>query len=144
MAMKDGVIIVGAGAVGCSVAYHLARRGIISQIIDREGIASRASGKAWAVWSYPPETFLAWDIDRNLTVSSILADAELQSEIAQRREYAQRMVDLHWIGYHRLPEAVRELEEIGGINVGYRELPFVHGGAHVPAGGGHGSRRGLG
>jgi glycine oxidase len=123
MAMKDGVIIVGAGAAGCSIAYHLARRGIISQIIDREGIASRASGKAWAVWSYPPETFLAWYID--LTLPSILTDAELQSEIAQRQGYAQRMVDLHWIGYHRLPEAVRELEERGGIDVGYRELPFV-------------------
>jgi glycine oxidase len=123
MAMKDGVIIVGAGAAGCSIAYHLARRGIISQIIDREGIASRASGKAWAVWSYPPETFLAWYMD--LTLPSILTDAELQSEIAQRQGYAQRMVDLHWIGYHRLPEAVRELEERGGIDVGYRELPFV-------------------
>jgi len=125
MSIKDGVVIVGAGAAGCSTAYHLARRGITSQIIDREGIASRASGKAWAVWSYPPETFLVWDIDRNLTVSSTLSDAELQSEIAQRQEYAQRMVDLHWIGYHRLPEAVRELEKRGGINVGYRELPFV-------------------
>jgi glycine oxidase len=125
MSMKDGVIIVGAGAIGCSVAYHLARRGISSQIIDREGIASRASGKAWAVWSYPPETFLAWDLDLTESVTSILADAELQSEIAQRQEYAQRMVDLHWIGYHRLPEAIRELEERGEINVGYRELPFV-------------------
>ena len=123
--MKDGVIIVGAGAAGCSVAYHLARRGISSQIIDREGIASRASGKAWAVWSYPPETFLAWDLDLTESVASILADAELQSAIAQRQEYAQRMVDLHWIGYHRLPEAIRELEERGEINVGYRELPFV-------------------
>ena len=124
MSIKDGVIIVGAGAAGCSVAYHLARRGITSQIVDREGIASRASGKAWAVWSYPPtETFSAWDI--NLTVSPILTDTELQSEIAQRFEYAQRMLDLHWIGYHRLPEAIRELEERGGINVGYRELPFV-------------------
>ena len=125
MSIKDGVIIVGAGAAGCSVAYHLARRGITSQIIDREGIASRASGKAWAVWSYPPETFLAWDIDRHLTVMPILTDTELQSEIAQRQEYAKRMVDLHWIGYHRLPEAIRELEERGGIDLGYRELPFV-------------------
>jgi len=126
MSNKDGVIIVGAGAAGCSVAYHLARRGITSQIIDREGIASRASGKAWAIWDYPPETFLVWYADINLTVSSILSDAELQSEIAQRREYAQRMVDLHWIGYNRLPEAIRELEARGGINVGYRELPLVY------------------
>ena len=38
MSIKDGVIIVGAGAAGCSVAYHLARRGITCQIIDREGL----------------------------------------------------------------------------------------------------------
>ena len=125
MAMKDGVIIVGAGAAGCSVAYHLARRGITSQIIDREGIASRASGKAWAVWEYPPATCLAPDLDVTVSVPPILAEADLQSEIAQRQEYAQRMVDLHWIGYHRLPEAIHELEERGGIDVGYRELPFV-------------------
>jgi len=125
MSIKDGVIIVGAGAAGCSVAYHLARRGIISQIIDREGIACRASGKAWAIWRYPPTTRSVSDLDLTLSVPSILADAKLQSEIAQRQEYAQRMVDLHWIGYHRLPEAVRELEERGGINVEYRELPLV-------------------
>jgi len=125
MSIKDGVVIVGAGAAGCSVAYHLARRGITSQIIDREGIASRASGKAWAVWEYPPATCLAPDLDVTVSIPPILAEAELQSEIAQRQDYAQRMVDLHWIGYHRLPEAIRELEERGGINVGYRELPFV-------------------
>jgi len=123
--MKEGVIIVGAGAAGCSVAYHLAKCGIISQIIDREGIASRASGKAWAIWRYPPTTCLVSDLDLTLSSPSILADVELQSEIAQREEYAQRMVDLHWIGYHRLPEAVSELEEIGGINIEYRELPLV-------------------
>ena len=123
--MKDGVIIVGAGAAGCSVAYHLARRGITSQIIDKEGIASRASGKAWAVWTYPPATCSAPDLDVTASVPLILADTELKIEIAQRLEYAQRMIDLHWIGYHRLPEAIRELEKRGGINVGYRELPFV-------------------
>ena len=116
---------MGAGAIGCSIAYHLARRGITSQIIDREGIASRASGKAWAVWEYPPATCLAPDLDVTVSVWTKLDDAELQSEIAQRQEYAQRMVDLHWISYHRLPEAIRELEERGGIDVGYRELPFV-------------------
>ena len=125
MAMKDRVIIVGAGAAGCSIAYHLARRGITSQIIDREGIANRASGKAWAIWRYPPATYGTSDLDPTESVTSILADVELQSEIAQRQEYAQRMVDLYWIGYHRLPEAVRELEERGGIDVEYRELPHV-------------------
>ena len=125
MSMKDGIIIVGAGAAGCSVAYHLARGGITSQIIDREGIASRASGKAWGIWSYPPEN---WPIPGfNVTggMFPMLTDAKFLSERAQRREYQQRVSDFYWLGYHRLPEAIRELEARGGINVDYRELPYV-------------------
>ena len=126
MTMKDGVIIVGAGAIGCSVAYHLARRGITSQIVDREGIASRASGKAWGVWSYPPENWSSTGLDVTEDMFPMRTDAKFLSEMTQRREYEQRVLDpLYWLGYHRLPEAIRELEERGGINVGYRELPFV-------------------
>jgi len=116
---------VGAGAAGCSVAYHLARGGITSQIIDREGIANRASGKAWGVWSYPPENWSTTGLDVAEDMLPMRTDAKFLSERAQRREYSQRVIDLYWLGYHRLPEAIRELEERGGINVGYRELPFV-------------------
>jgi len=123
--MKDGVIIVGAGAAGCSVAYHLAKRGISSQIIDREGIASRASGKAWGVWSYPPENWSSTGLDVTGDRLPMRTDAKFLCERAQRREYSQRVLDLYWLGYHRLPEAIRELEERGGINVGYRELPCI-------------------
>jgi glycine oxidase len=126
MAMKDGVIIVGAGAAGCSTAYHLARRGITSQIIDREGIANRASGKAWAVWSYPPENWSTPGLSLTTDRFQMLPDEKFLSERAQRREYQQRVLDpLYWPGYHRLPEAIRELEERGGINVDYREIPYV-------------------
>ena len=125
MPIKHGVIIVGAGAAGCSVAYHLARRGITSQIIDREGIASRASGKAWGIWSYPPENWPTPGLDVAEDMFPMRTDAEFLCERAQRREYQQRVSDFYWLGYHRLPEAIRELEERGGINVGYRELPFV-------------------
>ena len=123
--MRDGVIIVGAGVAGCSIAYHLARRGITSQIIDREGIANRASGKAWGIWSYPPENWSlkGWDVTEDRL--PMRTDAKFLSERAQRREYDQRVSDFYWLGYHRLPEAIRELEERGGIDVGYRELPFV-------------------
>jgi glycine oxidase len=126
MSIKDGVIIVGAGAIGCSVAYHLARRGITSQIIDREGIASRASGKAWGVWSYPPENWslTGWAMTEDRL--PMRTDAKFLSERAQRREYEQRVLDpLYWPGYNRLPEDIRELEKRGGIDVGYRELPFA-------------------
>ena len=125
MTMKDGVIIVGAGAAGCSIAYHLARRGITSQIIDREGIANRASGKAWGVWSYPPENWSTADLDVTEDMLPMGTDAKFLSETAQRREYQERVSDFYWLGYHRLPQAIRELEERGGINVDYRELPIV-------------------
>ena len=123
--MRDGVIIVGAGVAGCSIAYHLARRGITSQIIDREGIANRASGKAWGIWSYPPENWSVkgWDVTGDRL--PMRTDAKFLSERAQRREYDQRVSDFYWLGYHRLPEAIRELEKRGGINMDYRELPIV-------------------
>ena len=39
---------------GTSIAYHLGRRGISARVIDRESIAARASGKAWAMFAYAP------------------------------------------------------------------------------------------
>ena len=44
MADTSDVVIVGGGAAGCTVAYYLAKRGIKSTIIERDGIASKASG----------------------------------------------------------------------------------------------------
>ena len=40
------VVIVGGGIIGVSIAYHLAKRGISSTIIERSSIACAASGKA--------------------------------------------------------------------------------------------------
>ena len=44
MADTTEVVIVGGGAAGCSVAYYLALAGVKSTIIEREGVASQASG----------------------------------------------------------------------------------------------------
>ena len=41
------VIIIGAGAVGCSVALGLARSGITPLVIERDAVAFNASGYAW-------------------------------------------------------------------------------------------------
>ena len=124
MATKNEVIIVGAGVSGCSIAYHLARRGITSQIIERESIANRASGKAWAIWEYPPSVCLALSLVSTESVIPMLTGAEFEDLRAQMLEERQSMIDLHWIGYHRLPEAILELQERGGIDVKYREFPF--------------------
>ena len=60
MSARRDVIVVGAGVIGCSIAYHLGRRGISTCIVDRESIAVRASGKAWAVFTYAP-ALLGWE-----------------------------------------------------------------------------------
>ena len=52
------VVIIGAGVIGSSIAYHLGKRGMRSTVVERESIGTRASGKAWAVIAYPP-TLLA-------------------------------------------------------------------------------------
>ena len=44
MAQTSDVVIIGGGAAGCSVAYYLAQAGIKSTVIEREGVASQASG----------------------------------------------------------------------------------------------------
>jgi glycine/D-amino acid oxidase-like deaminating enzyme len=52
MSEQREIVIVGAGVIGCSIAHHLGRKGIPSQIVERESIGARASGKAWGVITY--------------------------------------------------------------------------------------------
>ena len=59
MPKKNDIVIIGAGVIGCSIAYHLAKKGITSTIIERESIGARASGKAWAVIAFPAYLFKA-------------------------------------------------------------------------------------
>src|SRR5215472_17957668 len=40
------VLICGAGVIGATVAYFLARRGVRSTVIERSGVACAASGKS--------------------------------------------------------------------------------------------------
>ena len=44
MQQSSDVVIVGGGAAGCSVAYHLALAGVKATIIEDRGIGSQASG----------------------------------------------------------------------------------------------------
>ena len=44
MTDTSDVVIVGGGVAGCAVAYYLARSGMASTIIEREGVGAMASG----------------------------------------------------------------------------------------------------
>ena len=44
MSDRTEVVVVGGGAAGCAVAYYLSRAGAASTVIERDGVASKASG----------------------------------------------------------------------------------------------------
>ena len=44
MSDRTEVVVAGGGAMGCAVAYYLSRAGAASTIIERDGVASKASG----------------------------------------------------------------------------------------------------
>lgn len=54
MSRGKGDAAVGAGAIGCSAAYHRARLGVPSLVMEREAIAARGSGNSRALCAYPP------------------------------------------------------------------------------------------
>ncbi len=112
MSKKLDVIIIGAGVIGCSIAYHLAKKGITSQIIEREAIGARASGKAWAVIEYPAyylafqgNPFGFWGMAGGETI------AHWQS--------------LFWSGYYGMSNLAMDILEKGKIDIEYGVAPIT-------------------
>jgi glycine/D-amino acid oxidase-like deaminating enzyme len=96
------VIVCGAGVVGASVAYFLARRGLRVTAIERTGVACAASGKSGG--------FLALDWCDNTVVeglarASFALHAELARELAT--DYGYRRMDTYMV-------AARETGQISG------------------------------
>lgn len=100
MSSKAEIVIIGAGVIGCSIAYHLAKQGVPSQIIERDAIASQASGKAWAIMA-PAGGMLLYE---------------------GMRQY----VNLYDESFSRFPQLARELKEEGGVDIEFGELPRVN------------------
>jgi sarcosine oxidase subunit beta len=64
-ALSDGnIIVVGAGVVGCSIAFHLARAGARVRVFDKTGICAGMSARSGALvrmhYTFAPEAELAW------------------------------------------------------------------------------------
>ena len=108
---KKEVVIVGAGVIGCSIAYHLAKQGVPSQVIEKDSIAARASGKAWAVIPYPPIYLEGRPSDDRLTSVPVGS--------------VSTWLEIRWMGYHRFPDLALDLQEKGGIDIEYGELPAI-------------------
>jgi glycine/D-amino acid oxidase-like deaminating enzyme len=124
MSARKDVIVVGAGVIGCSIAYHLGRRGISTCIVDRESIAVRASGKAWAVFSYPP-AMIAWEKCVTAPTDG-LESAPFDTSLTVSGESVEHWLCLHSASYDRMPEFAIELKERGGVDIEYCETPCTN------------------
>jgi glycine oxidase len=124
MSTRKDVIVVGAGAIGCSTAYHLGRRGISACIVDRESIATRASGKAWAVFTYGP----AWTAYEKCVTTPVeeLESGPLDTALTVPGESVEHWLFLHTASCDRMPEFAIELKERGGIDIEYCETPSTN------------------
>src|SRR3989442_4442980 len=82
------VLVCGAGVVGASVAYFLARRGVAVRFVERSGVACAASGKSGGFLA------LDWCDDSPLgplARASFALHAELAREL--KTDYGYRRVD---------------------------------------------------
>jgi len=75
------VVVVGGGVIGCSIAYHLAREGARVGVVEREQLASGASGIAAGMLA--PQ------------VEAPFADAFFELTLAGRATHAQLAERLH-------------------------------------------------
>jgi len=101
------VVIIGGGVIGCSIAYHLAKQGVPSQIIERDAVAARASGKAWAVISALARILLFFE-------DAVVPRGSMQPCLSFFEE-----------GSQRFPQLALELKAEGGVDIEYGELPCL-------------------
>ncbi|MBW2275810.1 MAG: FAD-binding oxidoreductase [Deltaproteobacteria bacterium] len=121
MSKSRDVIVIGAGAIGCSIAYHLGRRGISARVVDRESIAARASGKAWAVFTYAPSWIASEHCITQLSATREGAPVDIYATVPGVS--VGDWLFLHASSYDRMPELAIELEERGGVDIEYCETP---------------------
>src|SRR5438128_7604452 len=102
MTVPSRVVVCGAGGMGASVAYFLARRGVAVTVVERTGVACAASGKSGG--------FLALDWSDGTPLGPLArASFALHAELARELEtdYGYRRMDTFMV-------AARERGAVGG------------------------------
>src|SRR5213593_2539445 len=102
MTVPSRVVVCGAGVMGASVAYFLARRGVAVTVVERTGVACAASGKSGG--------FLALDWSDGTPLGPLArASFALHAELARELEtdYGYRRMDTFMV-------AARERGAVGG------------------------------
>ncbi len=148
MAQQPDVVLVGGGIVSLSTAYHLAKEGVVSLIVEQEAVGYGASGAAAGlvtpfIEAHGPDALASLGMasaamHRELALSlpsesgvdyhysgiPILEPAFVEEEsqaLIQRLEWLQRLdPEVRWV----TPEDVRRLDE--------RLTPEAHGGLLYP------------
>ncbi|MDH4071950.1 MAG: FAD-binding oxidoreductase [Gammaproteobacteria bacterium] len=115
MSTRKDVVIVGAGVLGCSTAYHLGKKGVASLVIERESIGARASGKSWAVIPYPPAMYLLEHIPDKFYSMPV-------DDTGGMAPFLELFTDT----YYRLEDIHGDLKQIGGIDFDYGEMTYVN------------------
>ena len=108
---EDKIVIIGAGIVGSSIAYHLTKMGAEVTVIERDRPAAHASGRnfGWLHASYPTKPYSF----HHLLRLSLLAYHRLETEIG---------IDIHWGGsfeWHASKESQKMLAKEIEVQQGY-------------------------
>ncbi len=81
------VVIIGGGVIGCAIAYNLAKENVKAVVLERDYLASGASGRCgaiiWAHW-YPMDTSELMAKIGNMTLNRF---ANLEEELDTNIEY---------------------------------------------------------
>ncbi len=112
MAGTYDVAVIGGGVIGSSIAYHLAQKGIKAVIIEKEAVGARASGKAWAVISFPP----------SIIISSRSADDYFGMS---GKDSITNWQDLYWAAYFRMSDLADDIQDKVGLDIEYGVSPIT-------------------
>lgn len=117
MVATADVVVIGGGAIGFSTAYHLAKQGIQSQVIEMDGIAAKASGRAMGyVGAAGLMTFT--------TMNDWRSDPEDDSSAYPTGDL-RPCLELGWESSQLMPQLAEELKETGGVDSEYGEISVV-------------------